>query len=73
MTHTMTASDLKVGSTLEVEVFTTDENAKMVRTMELVTIERCSDVFVWFKHMGMQRIGRTTIDKYPSLYKIISL
>jgi len=69
----MKASDLKVGSTLEIETFTTDENGKMITNKVIVPVTRCSESFVWFKYMGLQRTGRTTIDKFPTLYKIISL
>jgi hypothetical protein len=69
----MKAQDLIVGSTLQVEVHTTNENAELVTKQVIVSVQRCSDVYVWFKYSGLQRIGRTTIDKYPSLYRIISL
>lgn len=73
-THThMKAQDLKVGSTLEIETFTTDENSKMVITKTIVTIDRCSDTFVWFKHSGYCRKARISIDKNPTHYKIVSI
>ena len=70
---TMKAQDLKVGSTLEIETFTTDENSKMVKSKTIVTIDRCSDTFVWFKYSGFCRIARVTIDKSPTYYKIVSI
>lgn len=69
----MKAQDLKVGSTIEIDTFSTDEQAKMVITKTIVTINRCSDTFVWFKHSGYCRIARITIDKNPTYYKIVSI
>lgn len=65
----MKASELKIGSILEIIVPFSPERIEKVH----VPINRCSDSYVWFKHMGLQRIGRGTIDKYPTLYKIISI
>lgn len=69
----MKAQDLKVGSTIEIESFTTDENGTMIVTKVIVPVERCSDTFVWFKYMGLERTARTTIDKNPNTFKIISI
>jgi len=69
----MKAQDLKIGSTIQIEIYTTDETGEMVTKNVIVPITRCSETYVWFKHMGLQRVGRTTIDKFPTLYKIVSL
>lgn len=65
----MKAQDLKVGSVIEILVPFSPERIEKVH----VKISRCTDTYVWFKHLSQQRLGRTTIDKYPSLYKIISI
>lgn len=62
------AQNLKVGSIIEVEQYFTD-GAKKVQ----VKINRVSKTFVWFSGSGFARVGRTTIDKFPTLYKIISI
>lgn len=66
----MEAKDLKIGSVIEIRVnFSPERMNEKVQ----VTIDRVSDTYVWFKYNGFQRIGRNTIDKYPTLYKIISI
>lgn len=65
----MKAQDLKIGSVIEIEVRFSAEKIEKVKT----PITRVSEKFVWFKYMGLQRTGRNTIDKFPTLYKIISL
>lgn len=65
----MKAKDLKVGSVLEIEINVNPELTKKVQTK----IFRCTDSYVWFTYMGLNRIGRGTIDKFPTLYKIISI
>ena len=58
----MKAKDLKVGSkVMQLDCGTVGE------------VYRVSDKFVWFKYMGYERIARATIDKYKTLYKIISI
>jgi len=69
----MKAQNLKVGSTVQIEIFTTDITGEMITKSIVVPITRCSETYVWFKYMGLQRVGRTTIDKFPTLYKIVSL
>ena len=65
----MKATDLKVGSIIEIAVPFSPERIEKVQ----VSVKRCSDTYIWFKHSGLQRVGRTTIDKYPTLYKIVSI
>ena len=65
----MKAADLKVGSVIEIKVPFSPDKTEQVQ----VKVERCSDTYVWFPYTGYQRIGRTTIDKYPTLFKIISI
>jgi hypothetical protein len=65
----MKASELKVGSQLEINQPTPNNFENKV----VVKITRCSSDYVWFKGSSYSRIGRTTIDKFPTLYKIISI
>lgn len=69
----MKAENLKVGSTIEVEELTTDEQSNIISNRKIVLIERCSEKYVWFQGMGYQRIGRRTIELYPEFYKIVSI
>ena len=64
----MKAKDLTVGSIIEIEVYKNDKSEK-VQT----SISRCTGHYVWFKYSGYERISRNTIDKFPTLYKIISI
>ena len=65
----MIAKNLKIGSIIEIEVNFSPERIEKVQT----SIIRCTDSYVWFKYNSLQRLGRNTIDKYPTLYKIISI
>lgn len=65
----MKASELKKGSVIEIEVNFNPEKTEKTK----VTIDRVTDYYVWFKHSGFFRVGRNTIDRFPILYKIISI
>ena len=66
----MKAQDLKVGS--EIEIISNLSEEKMNVPM-IVKIDRVSNSYIWFKYSGFQRVGINTINKYPGLYKIISI
>lgn len=63
------AKNLKIGSVLEVHHNIGGEMYVKVK----VRVDRCTDSFVWYKGSGLNRVKRTTIDRYPTLYKIISI
>jgi len=65
----MNAQNLKVGSVIEIEVSFSPDVVEKVQ----VTINRCSDKYVWFKYSAFNRIARATIDKFPSLYRIVTI
>jgi hypothetical protein len=68
----MTAKDLKRGSIIEEFAFF-HENEQCVRRPVQRIITRASEHFVWYKNSGLCRLGKGTIEKYPTLYKIISI
>jgi hypothetical protein len=61
----MTAKDLKVGSVIAMS----KDGVNWTETK----ITQQTDKFVWFKGTGYNRIARTTVDKYPTLFKIITI
>ena len=67
----MTAQDLKKGSIVEIRV----NNSGKFNQPEQVEIDRCTEKFLWFKHNGLQRMGRNTFDTFVQHfgYKIISI
>lgn len=68
----MKASDLKVGSIIEIPV---NINSNKMNVPVQVKIKRCTDFYLWFGHNSLQRMGRNTFDIHVKYfgYKIISL
>jgi hypothetical protein len=64
------AKDLKVGSVIEMDYFCPHQE-EIIKIRE--TIHRVSGTYVWFKGSGYLRLGRETIRKYPTLYKIVEI
>lgn len=65
----MNADILKVGLVIEVLLRKPTENGVEEYWQE-TKIERVSDSFVWFKGMGLQRVGKTTFLKYPQFHRV---
>jgi hypothetical protein len=67
----MKAADLKKGSIVQIRLNLTEQMNQEV----LVTIDRVSEKFIWFKGNSLQRMGRNTFDTYVQHfgYKIISI
>lgn len=64
------AKDLKVGSIIEMIEFCPILKKQITVRQP---INRVSEKYVWFKYSGYLRIGRETINKYPTLYKIVQI
>ena len=65
----MKAINLEVGSIIEVKL----NFAEKLQVPTQVVINKTSNTFVWFNGNGLCRIKRDTIDKFPEIYKIISI
>jgi len=68
----MKAADLKKGSIVQImQNLSTDRMNEEV----LVTVDRVTEKFIWFKGNSLQRMGRNTFDTYVQHfgYKIISI
>ncbi len=68
----MTAQDLRVGSIVEVRLNLSPE--QMDQPVQ-VTVERCTEKFIWFKNNHLQRMGRNSFDTFIQHfgYKIVSI
>ena len=68
----MKAADLKKGSIVEIRV---NLSAEQMNQPKQVTIDKCTDKYLWFKGNSLQRMGRNTFDTFVEKfgYKIISL
>jgi hypothetical protein len=67
-----TAADLKKGSIVEIRLNLSPE--KMNQPVQ-VTVDRCTEKYLWFKNNHLQRMGRNTFDMFVQYfgYKIISI
>jgi hypothetical protein len=68
----MKAADLKKGSIVQIRL---NLSTEQMNQEVLVTVDRVSEKFIWFKGNSLQRMGRNTFDTYVQHfgYKIISI
>lgn len=64
------SSELKIGSVIATQEFCPIKKESVFVERK---ITRTSDTYIWFNGSGYERIKRTTIDNYPSLYKIVTI
>jgi len=71
----MDTNNIKVGSIIEIPIFTTDENDNLIESKKQVTINRISEHYVWYNYSGYQRVGINTLNNLISknYYKLISI
>ncbi len=61
------AQEIKIGTIIEVKTFT--ENGEVWISTPITKI---SDTYIWFKGSGYQRLKKSTINKYPELYRLLN-
>jgi hypothetical protein len=68
----MKAADLKKGSIVQIRL---NLSTEQMNQEVLVTVDRVSEKFIWYKGNSLQRMGRNTFDTYVQHfgYKIISI
>jgi hypothetical protein len=68
----MKAADLKKGSIVQIRL---NLSTEQMNQEVLVTVDRVTEKFIWFKGNSLQRMGRNTFDTYVQHfgYKIISI
>ncbi len=68
----MKAADLKKGSIVQIRL---NLSTEQMNQEVLVTVDRVSEKFIWFKGNSLQRMGRNTFDTFVQHfgYKIISI
>jgi hypothetical protein len=68
----MKAADLKKGSIVQIRL---NLSTQQMNQEVLVTVDRVSEKFIWFKGNSLQRMGRNTFDTHVQHfgYKIISI